>query len=94
MSEKREEMERLEEELKSVEGTKKELDEEYSAAVESIDTRSLQQEKQTKSKLLISKNEVSQIEQTKPTPSSTTSTAHSTSFSVAAMQSSLNRLLA
>ncbi|XP_063726637.1 uncharacterized protein LOC134854346 [Symsagittifera roscoffensis] len=57
VGEKRKQMERLEEELKRVKGTKKELDEEYSAAVESIDTRSLQQEKQTKCKLLISKNE-------------------------------------
>ena len=69
MGEKRKQMERLEEELKRVKGTKKELDEEYSAAVESIDTRSLQQEKQTKCKLLISKNEASQLELTKPTPS-------------------------
>ncbi|XP_063726991.1 structural maintenance of chromosomes protein 4-like [Symsagittifera roscoffensis] len=57
VGEKRKQMERMEEELKRVKGTKKELDEEYSAAVESIDTRSLQQEKQTKCKLLISKNE-------------------------------------
>ncbi|XP_075239015.1 structural maintenance of chromosomes protein 4-like [Convolutriloba macropyga] len=57
INEKSEEVSSLEEELKLVEETKRELNEEYTAAMESIDTRHLQEQKEAKSKLLIDKNE-------------------------------------
>ena len=57
--EKTEELDKLEEDLKNVEDRKVELEQEYSKAVQSIDTKKLQQEKEAKVKVLLAKNEVS-----------------------------------
>ena len=57
--EKTEELSKLEEDLKNVEERREQLELEYSAAMQTIDTKTLQRDKEAKLKVLLAKNEVS-----------------------------------